>query len=200
MITDIAFDVGGVLMSDCDINAGVLEFLINEIKVKGNYEKLKKIVDDVVSNWLHEQNTGINLWSKYFSSEITQKILDEYKYFCNSKYQLLPSMLDLCKKLSKKYQIGILSNFPKDMVLTEKFDQNIFKSVIYSGLVGVRKPDPKIYQIYCETAKCKPESTLFIDNLQKNVDAAKNFGMTALLFTNQEKLENDLIENDILLV
>ena len=194
MITNIAFDVGGVLLSIAtteDVKQGVIDFLKQEIGVKET--KLKEIVDICVPAWFSEKDKGVNIWSKYFSEEIAVKIVDQYKYFHAKRYQPVSSMMDLCRSLSKKYQLGILSNFAKEFVLEKNFyNQQIFEPIIFSGIVGVKKPDEKIYKIYCERAKCKPEEVLFIDDNLENVEAAIKFGMTALLFTTQPKLESDL--------
>lgn len=202
MITNIAFDVGGVLLgvsNSEDVKDGIVEFLFNKIEIKESEDKIKQIVDEIAPQWFSETDTGFNLWSKYFSPEVAQKIANEYKYFHFQKYQLIQSMLDLCKKLSQNYQIGILSNFSGEMVVEDHyFNKNNFFPIIYSGKVGVKKPNPEIYKIFCERANCKPENVLFIDDRQENVTAAEKFGMNGIFFTNQKNLEKKLTKLNLL--
>jgi len=198
MITHIAFDVGGVLLdiaNSDDVKKGFREFLTQEIKVDKDENELTKIINSSVSDWFSEHDTGINIWSKHFSLEVSQKIVDNYKYFHARRYQPTPSMMDLCRNLSNTYKVGILSNFAKDFVLDKNFfSQEIFDPIIFSGVVGIKKPDPRIYQLYCHQANCQPENLLFIDDTPENVHRASNLGITALLFTTQPKLESDLLE------
>jgi HAD superfamily hydrolase (TIGR01509 family) len=202
MITNIAFDVGGILLQIAtpdDAKQGVIDFLVEEIGVKEDLSKLKDIVDICVPAWFSEKDVGFNIWSRYFSPEVSQQIVDKYKYFHARHYQPIPSMMELCLHLSKSYKIGILSNFAKDFVLKQNFyDQEIFNPVIFSGMVGVKKPDKRIYQIYSQASNCQPDEILFIDDNLENVESAKDFGMSSLLFTTQPNLEKDLIELNIL--
>ena len=64
---------------------------------------------------------------------------------------------------------------------------------LLSGDVGVIKPDPAIYAMACERFRVEASHAVFIDDRLDNVDAARNFGMTALLFTNPDKLRHELI-------
>ncbi len=202
MITNIAFDIGGVLMSIAnpdDVKEGVVDFLINEIGIEESKERITEIVNNCVPGWFSEEDTGINIWSKYFPSEVAVKIVDRYKYFHANRYQPVESMIDLCRKLSQKYQVGILSNFSKEFVLEKNyFNREMFNPVIFSGLVNVKKPNPEIYKIYCEAAKCLPEDVIFVDDKKENVEAAIKFGMTAILFFDQKQFEEELRKLNII--
>jgi FMN phosphatase YigB (HAD superfamily) len=54
---------------------------------------------------------------------------------------------------------------------------------VFSGLEGVEKPDPRIYEIALERAgNIAPEETLHIgDSMRKDYEPAKSIGMHALL-------------------
>jgi len=202
MIDHLAFDVGGVLLDIAtaeDVKEGMLNFLRNQIKVDKNEEELKNIVDICVPAWFAEKDSGFNLWSRFFSPRTSRQIVDQYRYFHDRRYQPIPAMMKLCHQLSQHYQVGILSNFAKEFILEQNFHhQNIFHPIIYSGLVGVKKPDPKIYHIYCQAANCQPSELLFVDDMISNVKSAQSIGMTALLFTDQPQLEADLAKLQIL--
>ncbi|MBA8908735.1 MULTISPECIES: HAD family hydrolase [Aminobacter] len=66
------------------------------------------------------------------------------------------------------------------------------RGVTVSGDVGLIKPDRRIYDLHVETFGLDPKASLFIDDSQKNVNAAIDAGWQAVLFTNAKTLEADL--------
>lgn len=74
----------------------------------------------------------------------------------------------------------------------------LFDFVVDSSAVGVRKPDPRIFQIAIDHLDgIDPAHTLFLDDYQANVDAARSFGMQSMLVTTE--LEAVIAELDQLL-
>ena len=48
--------------------------------------------------------------------------------------------------------------------------------------MGIRKPDPRIFQLALEQlGDISPGQVVFLDDYQANVDAARNFGLQAIL-------------------
>jgi putative hydrolase of the HAD superfamily len=58
----------------------------------------------------------------------------------------------------------------------------LFDVVIDSSELGVRKPDPRIYEATLAALGVAPESAVFIDDLQINCEAATALGMRAVWF------------------
>lgn len=58
----------------------------------------------------------------------------------------------------------------------------IFELVVDSGFVGVRKPDPRIYELTLQRIGVSAEATLFLDDMEINCDAARALGMQAVHF------------------
>lgn len=58
--------------------------------------------------------------------------------------------------------------------------------VIYSDNVGLLKPDPRIYLLMCERLRVDPADVFFVDDLQKNVDAARAVGMAGVRYHSNE--------------
>ncbi|MGW4226400.1 HAD family hydrolase [Streptomyces bauhiniae] len=54
--------------------------------------------------------------------------------------------------------------------------------VINSSLVGVAKPDRRIYEIAAEQAGARVDRCLFVDDRNENIDAASELGMTTVLY------------------
>ncbi len=64
----------------------------------------------------------------------------------------------------------------------------IFELVIDSGFVGMRKPDPRIYELtIARLAGVSAEECLFVDDVEVNIDAARAIGMTAVHFRSNEQ-------------
>ena len=56
---------------------------------------------------------------------------------------------------------------------------------VFSCFEKITKPDPEIYLRLCKRYSLKPEECVFIDDTQKNVDAAQKLGMKGIHFTSQ---------------
>ena len=57
----------------------------------------------------------------------------------------------------------------------EKFDY-----VVESSKVGVRKPEPRFYEIACELAGVRPNACVFLDDLGINLKPARAMGMQTI--------------------
>ena len=59
----------------------------------------------------------------------------------------------------------------------------LFELVVDSAFVGLRKPDPAIYELTLERlGGVRPEECVFVDDLDVNCDAARALGMAAVRF------------------
>ena len=56
----------------------------------------------------------------------------------------------------------------------------MFDAVIESSKVGVRKPDPRIYEMMCDLLAVKPAVCIYLDDLGINCKPAAQLGMTAI--------------------
>jgi putative hydrolase of the HAD superfamily len=68
----------------------------------------------------------------------------------------------------------------------------IFEAVVDSGFVGVRKPEPRIYELTLERIGVPGEGCLFVDDLPHNCDGARAVGMTAVHFRDNEQAIADI--------
>ncbi|WP_438729617.1 HAD-IA family hydrolase [Parasphingorhabdus sp. DH2-15] len=67
-----------------------------------------------------------------------------------------------------------------------------FDHVIESSKVGLRKPDPRIYEMMCEALDVTPEQCIYLDDLGINCKPAAALGMTAIKVTSGEQALTDL--------
>jgi putative hydrolase of the HAD superfamily len=97
--------------------------------------------------------------------------------------------LDLLKL--RGFTLGcITNNVPSGkgagMALTQEKAEAIaaimarFDHVIESSKVGIRKPDPHIYQMMCEALDVKPAQCVYLDDLGINCKPAAALGMAAI--------------------
>jgi len=65
----------------------------------------------------------------------------------------------------------------------------IFEVVVDSAFVGMRKPEPEIYTLTVERlgGGIEPADCVFVDDMAINCDAARELGMTAVVFENAEQ-------------
>jgi putative hydrolase of the HAD superfamily len=66
---------------------------------------------------------------------------------------------------------------------------DIFETVVDSGFVGMRKPEPEIYELTLERLgdDIAAADCLFVDDVEVNIDTARTLGMTAVHFRDSEQ-------------
>ena len=68
----------------------------------------------------------------------------------------------------------------------------LLEAVVVSGVEGVAKPDPAIYALAVERSGRPAASLVFVDDKALNVEAAREAGLGAVVFTDAETLREDL--------
>jgi putative hydrolase of the HAD superfamily len=89
------------------------------------------------------------------------------------------------------YRMGLLTNNVKEwepLWRTMLPVDEIFEVVVDSGFVGLRKPDREIYDLTLERlGGPDPRECLFIDDTDVNCDAARELGMTAVQYRDNDQ-------------
>jgi len=67
-----------------------------------------------------------------------------------------------------------------------------FEHIIESSKAGVRKPDPRIYQMMCDALNVKPQTCVYLDDLGINLKPAREMGMHTIKVTSEGQLLEDL--------
>jgi epoxide hydrolase-like predicted phosphatase len=75
---------------------------------------------------------------------------------------------------------GLLSNSWGGGYPSELFP-DMFDAVVISAEVGMRKPEPRIFQHVAELLGLPPQECVFIDDIQANITAAEQIGFTGVL-------------------
>ena len=58
--------------------------------------------------------------------------------------------------------------------------RELFHVFIESSVVGLRKPDPRIYQLTCRELGVEPAQAAFLDDIGRNLKSARALGMTTI--------------------
>ena len=73
-----------------------------------------------------------------------------------------------------------------------------FRDIVVSADEKMLKPDPAIYRLCLQRNGLEAEACIFIDDVARNVAAAKSVGIDAILFETPEKLAEDLTARGLL--
>lgn len=200
-IKAIIFDVGGVIFSPRDKKRNLLSsfreacFLLKgvDIDFKRDYGSIREIYLESSANKISKSKT-LELLSKKFkipSDRIEIAFLEVYKNNILENRKLYNFILKLKEA---GYKIGISSiqfHLSKDILIPEKFYKD-FDALQISCEDGFRKPDPHAFQSILKKLDVNPDEAVFIDDGQKNVEAAKNLGIHAIIFKNNNQLFKQL--------
>jgi putative hydrolase of the HAD superfamily len=104
---------------------------------------------------------------------------------------LRPEMVEALKRIKAQLKTGcITNNLPANAIgsmtgrsLYVAEVMVLFDHVIESAKIGLRKPDPRIYQLMVETLKVDPKNCVYLDDLGVNLKPAREMGMTTIKVT-----------------
>jgi putative hydrolase of the HAD superfamily len=111
-----------------------------------------------------------------------------------------PETVKLVRALRQRgFDIYCLSNMPGPIyehLRRRHTFWDVFRGIVVSGEIQLLKPEPEIYLHLLERFGLQPAQSVFIDDLQANVDAAKGVGLHALRFQNANQCQQEF---DVLL-
>lgn len=120
---------------------------------------------------------------------------DEFAEAWSDIFVPMPGMAELFAEVADRRAPGLLSDtdplhWAKLRGLYPWLDRAVGPTLSFR--VGHLKPDPAMYAAAAAGCGREPGQCLFVDDVQANVDAARSFGMEAVLFTTPELLRVDL--------
>lgn len=102
----------------------------------------------------------------------------------------------LAEGLKSRYRVGLISNSTKRLekeLLEGNGIDHLFEVVVNSARVGVAKPDRRIYHLAAERIGVAPAACVHIDDLEQNVQGAREAGFQAVHYTGDyPSLEREL--------
>ena len=112
-----------------------------------------------------------------------------------------PGMIDYMRELRERgLRTALLTNNVREWEATwramlPEIDE-IFEVVVDSAFVGMRKPEPEIYELTVERLGdgLGPADCVFVDDVEMNCDAARELGMAAVVFETTEQARPEIEE------
>jgi len=97
---------------------------------------------------------------------------------------VIDANVKLAEALRSRYRCSVLSN--ADVSLRGRLKDelgldHLFDDIVVSAEVGMAKPRPEIFRLAADRLGLPPEACVFVDDWDKNVDAARAVGMQAVL-------------------
>lgn len=112
--------------------------------------------------------------------EADRKIVsDKIALYCyNCVLRILEVSREVVRRLADKFPLVLVSNFYGNIhTILKDFKLEYFDEVIESAVVGVRKPDPKIFQMGVDALGLSPEDVVVIgDSFSKDIVPASSIG------------------------
>ena len=188
----VLWDFGGVILS-------------SPFEAFARYEQEKGLPRDFIRT-LNATNPDTNAWARFERNEVA---FDEFCDLFEAEASALghtlsarevmpllagairPEMVEALRRCRERFKTACLTNnvvgfndFPerarangRDEVLS------LFDAIIESSKVGCRKPDPRFYEIACDTLAIEPSEAVFLDDLGVNLKPARELGMRTIKVT-----------------
>lgn len=183
MIQAVIFDFGGVLATDQAVRARLAAFDALLGWTSGTlYDRLYSgPAWEAVSKGLC---TLDQFWAEV-GAPLEERLPADFPRFRDNFYSepLNPDLVRLAWRLRADYKIALLSNATillPDRLAAEPELDGLFATVVVSALVGMRKPEPAIYDLICRRLELPPAACVIIDDKARNTNAARAHGLPAI--------------------
>jgi putative hydrolase of the HAD superfamily len=201
----VIWDFGGVFTS-------------SPFEAFSRYEQAEGLPVDFIRR-INATNPHDNAWALFERAEITPAEFDE-KFAAESRAlghevrgrdilpllsgDIRPGMIDalrICKAaglsvgcITNNVQTGKGSGMASSMEKAAQVAEimGLFDQLIESSKVGVRKPDPRIYQMMCELLDVEPSACVYLDDLGVNCKPAAALGMAAIKVSTEAQALGEL--------
>lgn len=207
MIKGILIDFGGTIDSDgihwfdqfCDayaLVASVPETLLWDAYVHTERTLGRNPIIGPDYTFCKTLQTKIALQTEYLQQHgITVTAQDTILDTCYNKVVKHISTVSkpVLERLSAQYPMVLVTNFYGNMhtVLKEFGLDHLFKDVVESAVVGVRKPDPQIFRLGVAVLGLEPQETVMIgDSQEKDILPAQSIGCQTIQITPSSPLSS----------
>src|SRR5580704_2914052 len=189
MVEAVIWDFGGVLTS-------------SPFEAFARFETERGLPADIIRR-TNAANHLENAWAKFERAEVDIETFDQL--FADESRalgaevrgrdvlpllsgDLRPEMVEALKRVKTRLKTGcITNNLPANAIgslggrsLYVAEVMALFDHVIESAKTGLRKPDPRIYEMMCETLNVAPADCISLDALGVNLKPARAMGMATI--------------------
>ncbi len=201
-IEAVIWDFGGV-------------FTTSPFEAFNRYEEANGLPRDFIRA-LNAENSDTNAWARFERTELSPDEFDA-AFAAEARAKgfdvpgrdviallhgdLRPQMVRALERCKARFKNGCITNNvkPSDGAnFWEEGDRGIhpvmgvFDHVIESSKVGLRKPDPRIYEMMCEALSVSPGACAYLDDLGINCKPARALGMHTIKVLNADQAIEDL--------
>jgi putative hydrolase of the HAD superfamily len=189
VIRAVLFDVGGVIIT-------------SPFESFARYEAANGLPDGFIRK-LNSTNPDTNAWAHLERNDMS------FERFCElfeaeahaaggelkarDVMELLageirPAMLEAVRRCHERLKTAMVTNNWRAEDEGGRLDSllPLFDVVIESSKAGVRKPDPRFYELACEQLEIEPAEAVFLDDLGINLKPARAMGMTTIKVTDPD--------------
>ena len=183
------FDFGGVILS-------------SPFEAFNAYEAEVGLDPDTIRR-LNATNPDSNAWARFERGELDPAgfvevfeqeasalgfNIDAWRVLDSLKGHVRPEMVEALRRCGQNLKTAMLTNNFRDPAGGPSHDPTgelgaiigLFDEVIESSVVGVRKPEPRFYEIACDRLGVEPTECVFLDDLGINLKPARAMGMTTI--------------------
>jgi len=200
----VLWDFGGVILS-------------SPFEAFNRYEAEAGLPKDFIRG-LNARNGDTNAWAKMERSEVSLDgfvalfeeearqqghKLDGWRILQSLSGDIRPQMVEALRRCKAAFRIACITNNMKsgegpgmarspEKAKAVAEIMTLFEHVVESSRVGLRKPDPRIYQHACELLGIKPEDCVYLDDLGINLKPARALGMRTIKVVDPDVAINEL--------
>jgi putative hydrolase of the HAD superfamily len=188
----VLWDFGGVILS-------------SPFEAFNRYEAEIGLPKDFIRS-LNARNGDTNAWAKMERSEVSLEgfvelfeeearqqghKLDGWRILQSLSGDIRPQMVEALRRCSRAFRVACITNNMKhgegpgmarsaDKAQAVAEVMTLFEHVVESSKLGLRKPDPRIYQHTCDLLGVRPEDCVYLDDLGINLKPARALGMRTI--------------------
>ena len=192
-ITAVTFDMGGVLtftslggIAEYGATLGLPEGALTQY-FRGHPMIAKLEVGEI---------SGREFF-KYVCSEAEQAYgvridIREFANYASRGEELNPEMIELVAEVHRNQVTALLTNNAASATWRDTFPYAHFDHIVDSSEVGLRKPDPAIYQELLRRLGLPGAEVVFVDDFEENLAPAVELGLTAVHFESASQCRAEL--------
>ncbi|MBI2704593.1 MAG: HAD-IA family hydrolase [Actinobacteria bacterium] len=193
MIRAVLFDYGGVILS-------------SPFEAFARFEKERGLPDGFLRQ-VNATNHHDNAWARLerselalagFATEFARESaelgheVDGAEVLALLAGEVRPAMVEALRRCHERLKTALLTNNFIAVSGQESFADpdsphaavlQHLDVIVESSQVGLRKPDPRFYELACERLQIEPSQAVFLDDLGVNLKPAREMGMTTIKVT-----------------
>jgi putative hydrolase of the HAD superfamily len=189
MVEAVIWDFGGVLTT-------------SPFEAFARFESERGLPADIIRR-TNAANHWENAWAKFERAEVDLETFDQL-FAAESLVlgaevrgrdvlpllagDLRPEMIEALRRVKTRFKTGcITNNLPANAIVSRSGRSiyvaevmELFDHIIESAKIGLRKPDPRIYQMMVGALGVDPKRCVYLDDLGVNLKPAREMGMITI--------------------